>query len=305
MKMKTTNWTLAVAGVLLAVSARTDEGPLKSIKAQEAELEARNTAILSATTIKELIELEAIDAAYAAEIPNLTEEQKAATVARVKDNLDTRRAVEQRVAGDRAVVLREPTIPVDYDGPKASNGHGQIIIFERSGDEWQAVERWDEVVMAGASATWTVSGVFENKVPSARIEHFNAYGFPTIHVHDKLTAIVNKVNAVPTLNFTFPDCLEVGEFLLESDDGSVPEGSTASHGEHVLVNYRGGGNTFQTLRTFAADVDGTLVVTHLEEGRFNAQFELTTGDVDAPAKTVSITGELNDVVDPCAGESDS
>lgn len=300
-------WLLSLAVLIVPAFAVGGDSPLDYYAEQEEASAERNAAIMAATTVEELLELGAVPESYKAFLPQLSAEDRAEVVSQVKANLDTRRAVAERVEGERAVVLRESSAEVGYDQSQMQmDGYSAIVEMQRTEGSWQPAGEEYVNLLPGARGSFEMSGAVSGAVELGLVfpyvYYVNDAEIPGIEVKDVLNGKLQQVEHVATLRLLPAGCLAEGSFPVATEDTSQLEAGAAGRAEAVYASFTEGGEDFVNLRQFDRDVSGTFQVTRLDDDRFSAEFEISAANRKAPEERVTVRGSLENVPEACSVE---
>lgn len=306
-KLITTVALLTVAtAVATAPPARGQGSPMEYFAEQEAENKEKNTAVFAATSMEELIEIGAtpsyLDASF---MKQLSAEQNAEIVTQIKDNLDTKRAVAERIEGDRAAVLRETSRVFGFDTSMLGvDAWSAIVEMSLQDGSWQPVGEKLIRILPGVRSDFIVSGAWEHETTIGLIEPvFHRAGdsaIPVFRIMDAMGAALRQEKHAAELNIQPMGCLEVGSYPIEPEDRDTLFLDRASRGSAINAEVLENGQEFTQLRRFDHEVSGTLEVTAVDGDRFEARFEFSAANKKNPGETVTVTGTLTNALRPCA-----
>lgn len=282
-------YALALPGILIACTALADNSPMDYFAEQDEQNAKKNAPILAATTTDELIRLGALPARYADAFAEMAPEEVARYIDSVKQNLDSGRAVAERIDGDRAVVLRESAYAGSWN---------KLVKMTRTNGEWAPS---GEVMMqsdSGATGSFTVSGMATAELTDAQVVQSGAYpdddgNVSTIYltISDILSENLTG-KKLPAVSFSYPKCLTKGSHSI-----SYPRGEFTTAGQSMA-----------DAQSFSENIAGTMTVSKIEGDRFWASFEMTAvlrpelGDDPDPAKAVRVTGSISNASNLCPGD---
>jgi len=282
-------FTAMVLSGFLTVSSAADESPMDYFAEQDAENAKTNAPILAAMTIDELLELGALPKQYAAVFEKYSAEDQAELVESVKQNLDSGRAVAEKIDGDRAVVLRESA----YTG-----SWNKVVEMSRTDGTWVPGREISMQSDSGASGSFVVSGIATARLSAGRIENSDYSGDDRNSFLLTISDILGPYlygYPVPAVAFSHPGCLTAGSHSISVLD---PKGW-----------FMTGGAERSERQTFDENISGTLEVTRVEDGRFWANFEMTAilrtslGKEQDATQAVNITGTIDNASNSCPGGS--
>jgi len=267
-------WTGSfIVGLFLAGGACADDhSPLASFEEENAANRAKVERVMNATTAMELAELGILDKARAGKIDALSPEQRSQYLEAAIKEADVRVATAERVAGDKAVVLRESPIP---------GGSAEIVLMEKSGEGWATVDHSEPFhpTVMGARGSFEVSGAVDMSIEGALVEK-GLWSEGEFTMMDRLGKVLTG-EPPPTVTITLPTCPEPKTYEV-----SEPKPSFSA----AFIN----GPTFDAQ-------SGTITVTAVDGDRASGEFEFAmVGTFDEEA-TVSVDGAFTDVPIACDG----
>ena len=282
-----------LAAALAALCALHLLGSLGAAAAGEADgsplatLEAQTEAILAASTLDEVLHL--LPAEHAARVAGLTAEQKAAGLEKWKLDVERQRPVAERVEGDRAVVLLEPSPLPDVPGAR-------LLTLSRVDGVWRVGgEAGLMSAVPGATAGFAISGATSEELDEGRVSLSALNGIPTLQISDLLAEHLDEGAEVARVQIPF--AAEHAGTCFEP--GSYPIGSVVVEGEY---GFRVPGGFWpagaEEGGAFDEEASGMLEVTEVVGARFSGAFELTAASEDG--STVTVTGTIDRALMPCA-----
>lgn len=278
---------VVLSSFLSSSAGAADNSPMGYFAGQDAENAKKNAAILAATTTEELIKLGALPKRFAAMLAEMSAEEQAEVIDSVKLDLDSGRAVAEKIDGDRAVVLRESSYPGTWNN---------VVEMSRIDGAWVPGQETGMLSDNGARGSFVVTGTATAQLSEGWVENTDAYyvgdkEFPILLTISDILGPYLDGHAVPTVAFSHPGCLTTGSHSI-----SHPRGSFTT-----------GGAERSEVRTFNENISGTLDVTKVEDGRFWAGFELTAivktemGEDQDLMQAVNITGTIENASNLCPG----
>jgi len=276
---------LVLSSVLTASNGLADESPMGYFAEQDAINAKKNAPILAATTTDGLIKLGAIPERYAESLAEMSAEEVSQFIDSVKQNIDSGRAVAEKIDGDRAVVLRESAYAGSWN---------KIVQMTRSNGAWSPSGETLIKSDSGASGSFTVSGVAAAGLTDGQIaqsgDYFDNDGKVSIYL--TLSDLLGEHltgQKMPAVTFSHPGCLTLGSHSI-----SHPRGGFTTAGASIV-----------DAQSFGENVSGTMEVTRIEGDRFWASFEMTAvlrpglGAEPDPAQAVNVTGSINNATNLC------
>ena len=276
---------LTLLGILIATTGFADESPMGYFAEQDAINARKNTPILAATTTDELIKLGAIPGRYAESLAAMSADEIAQFIDSIKQNLDSGKAVAERVDGNRAVVLRESAYP---------GSSNKIVQMTRTDGAWTPSGEMAMQSDSGATGSFIASGVTTAELSDVQVTQSDGYfdNDGSVSIYLTISDILGENltgQELPTVTFSHSGCL--------------------TQGSHSISHPRGGfttaGASMVDAQSFSENISGTMEVTKIDGDRFWASFELSAvlrpglGEEPDPAQTVNVTGSIDNASNLC------
>ena len=283
--------TLIILGSTLSSCSEAETGgdkPMSYFWKDEAKNAKRNEAVAAATSADDLRKAGVLTKDQAKYIDELPDDDRTDALVSLKSDVDTRIAIDQRIVGDRAAVLRESKVEGTWTA---------ITLMEKTGEKWvkstqPGQTEFLHLTMPGAYASFVVTGAQEITIESALIEPTIYYGeeeeVPYFVLHDLMGKALSGAKHIPQVEIMLPPCIDLGTHDLDTRIG----------------RFREGGDDFVSLKSYDGSPTGNIKINKIENGHLFGFFELTVANGDDPTRTVTVQGGIQNVKGYCPSQTD-
>lgn len=267
--MKASSATLAALLLALAhIPASAQElSPMEAVEGQ-------HRAILEADQLDDVVHL--LPESWRAYVASMSDEEKTAGLADLKDDLRNVRLIREWVDGNDGVVMVEA-------GGAAGLRH---MVLE--GETWSEAGRTQLMTgIAEARGGFSVAGAVDYELEEGIVSQTQIGGAPVLTVTDPLARVRGQNS--PTVQLALPSCIEPGSHPLEPQEG-----------ENVTVRTSFRDPPGEQDADYGASVIGRLEVDAAENGRFSGTFQFDAGSEGGGVATVE--GWLENAQIHCDGD---